>query len=137
MYLTAIIDWFSRYVVAWRISNTLDGNFCKEALIEALKNGAPEIFNTDQGVQFTSLSFTAKLEAAKVKISMDGRGRALDNIFVERLWRSIKYEDIYLNHYTNGIDLQDGVRKYFRFYNVERPHQSFGYQTPRSVYEKG
>jgi putative transposase len=134
MYLVAIIDWFSRYVLAWQLSNTLDGRFCLDALQQALVLGSPAIFNTDQGVQFTALPFTTCLEDAGVRISMDGRGRALDNIFIERLWRSVKYEDIYLKDYASVPDLDAGLASYFRFYNDERPHQSLGYRTPAEVH---
>lgn len=134
MYLMAIIDWFSRYVVAWRISNTLDGSFCLEALRAAFTQGRPEIFNTDQGVQFTAQAFTASVEAAGVRMSMDGRGRALDNVFVERLWRTVKYEDIYLQNYEHGGSLQEGLQRYFRFYNYARPHQSLNYRVPAVVH---
>jgi putative transposase len=137
MFLVAVLDWYSRYVLSWRISNTLDADFCLEALDEALKRGRPEIFNTDQGAQFTCADFTGMLDAADVKISMDGRGRALDNIFVERLWRTVKYEDIYLKNYGTGRELCDGVGQYFRFYNTERPHQALDYLTPVSVYKGG
>lgn len=133
-YCTAIIDWYSRYVIAWRISNTLDTSFCLEALEEALEKGKPEIFNTDQGVQFTSLAFTGILEKANIKISMDSRGRALDNIFVERLWRTLKYEDIYLKDYGSVKEVRDGLKIYFHFYNNERPHQSLNYRYPKDVY---
>jgi putative transposase len=124
VYLVAIIDWFSRYVLAWELSVTLDSDFCISALERALEGGQPEVFNTDQGAQFTSLAFTAKLLAREVRISMDGRGRALDNIFVERLWRTVKYEDIYLNDYVSVPEVQGGLGRYFRFYNGERLHQS-------------
>lgn len=134
MYLVAVIDWFSRYVLSWELSNTLDGQFCVEALRGALGGGKPEIFNTDQGAQFTALGFVSLLESCGVQISMDGRGRALDNVFVERLWRSIKYEDIYLNNYSGVPDLELGLERYFRFYNNERVHQSLGYQTPAEVH---
>lgn len=134
MYLTAVIDWFSRYVISWRLSNTLDNDFCIEALREALITGLPEIFNTDQGVQYTSYEFTKCLTEAKVKISMDGKGRAFDNIFVERLWRSLKYEDIYIKDYDNGSDLYSGLKDYFSFYNSLRPHQSLGNKTPVEVH---
>lgn len=133
-YCMAIIDWYSRYVIAWRVSNTLDNSFCVEALEEALENSRPEIFNTDQGVQFTSIGFTSLLEKASVKISMDGKGRAIDNIFVERLWRSLKYEDIYLKDYESIKEARKGIEKYFSFYNNERLHQSLGYRCPRDVY---
>lgn len=135
MYLTAVIDWFSRYVLAWQLSNTLDTQFCIEALQHALRLGRPEIFNTDQGSQFTSTAFTSILEAADIRISMDGKGRALDNIFVERLWRSVKYEDIYLKNYETVPLLYIGLRDYFTFYNYERPHQSLGNHTPATVYQ--
>jgi putative transposase len=134
MYLVAVIDWFSRYVVAWQLSNTLDGHFCVQALQQALQRGQPEIFNTDQGVQFTATTFTSVLEAAQVRISMDGRGRALDNIFVERLWRTVKYEDLYLKEYATVPALLAGLTRYFAFYNDERLHQSLGYRTPAMVY---
>lgn len=134
MYLVAIIDWFSRYVLAWQLSNTLDGHFCIQALQQALQGGQPEIFNTDQGAQFTALDFTGILEAAHIRVSMDGRGRALDNIFVERLWRSVKYEDIYLKDYATVSALITGLTIYFTFYNNERFHQSLGYRTPVEVY---
>lgn len=134
MYLAAVIDWFSRYVVAWRLSNTLDGSFCLEMLEEALRSGKPEVFNTDQGVQFTAAAFTGCLEAAGVAVSMDGRGRALDNVFVERLWKSVKYEDIYIRGYEAVPELHQGLGRYFTFYNHERLHQSLGYQTPAAVY---
>ena len=134
MYLTAIIDWFSRYVLTWQLSNTLDGHFCRTALQQALTLGRPEIFNTDQGSQFTDQAFTSILISADIRISMDGRGRALDNIFIERFWRSIKYEDIYLKEYSTVPALMSGLGEYFTFYNQERPHQSLGYQTPAEVY---
>ena len=134
MYLVAILDWFSRYVVTWQISNTLDGRFCLEALHSALQQDRPEIFNTDQGVQFTAIDFTQTLEQAGIRISMDGRGRALDNIFVERLGRTVKYENVYLMEYATVLDLIAGLKAYFQFYNYERLHQSLGYRTPASVY---
>jgi putative transposase len=134
MYLAAVIDWFSRYVIAWRLSNTLDGSFCLEMLDEALRGGRPEVFNTDQGVQFTAEAFTGTLESAGVAVSMDGRGRALDNVFVERLWRSVKYEDIYLRSYEAVPKLHRGLARYFAFYNDERLHQSLDYRTPAAVY---
>jgi putative transposase len=136
MYLAAVIDWFSRYVVAWRLSNTLDGSFCTEMLDEALRSGKPEVFNTDQGVQFTAAAFTGRLERAGVAVSMDGRGRALDNVFVERLWRSVKYEDIYIRGYEAVPELYQGLGRYFAFYNDERLHQSLGYRTPAVVYRE-
>ena len=134
MYLVAVIDWFSRYVLAWQLSNTLDSLFCREALAQSLSLGCPEIFNTDQGVQFTALEFTGCLEAAGIRISMDGRGRALDNVFVERLWRSLKYENIYIQDYRSVPELAAGVGAYFWFYNMERPHQALGYLTPAQVH---
>lgn len=134
MYLAATMDWYSRFVVAWRLSNTLDGDFCLEMLQEALGARRPEIFNTDQGVQFTAMAFTGCLESAGVKVSMDGKGRALDNVFVERLWRTVKYEDVYLRGYEQVPELHEGLRRYFRFYNEERLHQSLDYRTPLEVY---
>ena len=134
MYLTAIMDWYSRFVITWQLSNTLDGLFCLEALKSALQQGTPEIFNTDQGAQFTAQAFTNELEAVGVLVSMDGRGRAYDNIFVERLWRTIKYEDIYIKDYVSVIELQNGLEDYLWLYNYERPHQGLGYQTPAEVY---
>ena len=134
MYLAAVIDWYSRYVIGWRLSNTLDGSFCLEMLEEALRAGKPEVFNTDQGVQFTAARFTGRLESAGVAVSMDGRGRALDNVFVERLWRSVKYEDIYIQGYDTVPGLHHGLASYFAFYNDERPHQSLDYRTPAAVY---
>jgi len=134
MYLVAILDWYSRYVLAWQLSNTLDGDFCLRALQCALTLGQPDIFNTDQGAQFTAHAFTDGLEAHHIRISMDGRGRALDNIFVERLWRTVKYEDIYLKEYASVPDLDDGLEHYFTFYNTERPHQSLAYHTPAEVH---
>ena len=134
MYLAAVIDWYSRYVIAWRLSNTLDGSFCLEMLEEALEGARPEVFNTDQGVQFTAAAFTGRLESAGVAVSMDGRGRALDNVFVERLWRTVKYEDIYIRGYEAVPELHRGLGRYFGFYNDERPHQSLGYLTPAAVY---
>lgn len=136
VYLVAVIDWYSRKVLSWRVSNTLDSSFCVECLNEALlKYGCPDIFNTDQGCQFTSAAFTGVLLLHGIKISMDGRGRALDNIFVERLWRSVKHEDIYLRGYETMSALLIGLTAYFRFYNTERFHQSLGYKTPDWVYE--
>ncbi len=134
MYLVAIIDWFSRYVLTWQLSNTLDGYFCLDALQQALSQGRPVIFNTDQGSQFTADEFTACLERATIRISMDGRGRALDNIFIERLWRSLKYEDIYLKDYASVPELAAGLTAYFHFYNHQRPHQSLNYCTPAELH---
>lgn len=133
-YLTAIIDWHSRYVISWRLSNTLSADFCVECLQEALQYGKPEIFNTDQGCQFTSQEFTQVLTKNEIMISMDGRGRALDNIFVERLWRTVKYENIYLKGYQAIPEAREGLREYFDWYNMERSHQSLGYMTPWSMY---
>jgi putative transposase len=137
MYLTAVMDWYSRYVLSWRLSNTLDVEFCLEALEEALSLGCPEVFNTDQGVQFTSLSFTARLEAAGAQVSMDGRGRWLDNVFVERLWRTVKYEEIYLWRHETVPALQSGLARYFGYYNSGRRHQSLANRTPAEVYGTG
>src|SRR5262245_23614763 len=137
MYLAAVIDWHSRFVLSWRLSNTLDGSFCLEALEEALSRGRPEVFNTDQGVQFTAQAFTSRLERAGVKVSMDGKGRCLDNVFVERLWRSVKQEDVYLRGYETVPQLKSGLVRYFGFYNGERRHQSLGYRTPAEVYAAG
>jgi len=134
MYLVAVIDWYSRYVLAWQLSNTLDGVFCLTTLEQALVLGQPDIFNTDQGVQFTSLAFTGHLQQASIRISMDGCGRALDNVFVERLWRTVKYEHVYLHEYETVMQLEKGLERYFSFYNHERPHQSLSYQTPAQVY---
>jgi putative transposase len=134
MYLVAVMDWYSRYVLSWRLSNSLEGSFCVEALDAALALGRPEIFNTDQGAQFTSQAFTSRLEAHDVAISMDGRGRALDNVFVERLWRSVKYEDIYLRDYATALELRCGLDRYFAFYGHERLHQALDYLTPWEVY---
>jgi putative transposase len=136
MYLAAIIDWYSRCVLAWRLSNTLDGSFCVDMLEEALSRGKPEVFNTDQGVQFTAQAWTSRLETAGVAVSMDGRGRCLDNVFVERLWRSVKYEDIYLRGYDTVQELQQGLGRYFSYYNEKRLHQSLDYRTPADVYQE-
>jgi len=137
MYLVAIIDWHSRYVLAWRLSNTLDVYFCLDALEEALSKGTPEIFNTDQGSQFTSEAFTGMLLGRGIQVSMDGKGRCMDNVFVERLWRSVKYEEVYLKAYQNVPEARMGIGAYMRFYNEERPHQALGYRTPREVFEEG
>lgn len=135
MYLVAVMDWYSRYVLAWQLSNTLESAFCLDALHQALTQGRPEIFNTDQGAQFTATAFTQILEAAEIQISMDSKGRALDNIFNERLWRTVKYEDVYLQNYETVPALFHGLEHYFTFYNHERPHQSLGYQTPALLYQ--
>jgi putative transposase len=135
-YLVAIMDWHSRRVLSWRLSNTMDASFCVEVLQEALSRfGRPEIFNSDQGSQFTAADFTAVLLEAGVKISMDGRGRCIDNVFVERLWRSLKYEDVYLKAYTNLVEARAGIDLYFRFYNTRRSHQALGHQTPAAFYD--
>lgn len=134
-YLVAIIDWFSRKIISWEFSNLLDIEFCMKALNKALTKRKPEIFNSDQGSQFTSREFTGRLELEGIRISMDGRGRALDNIFIERLWRSVKYENVYPKDYQGMEDAREGLREYFEFYNEERPHQSLKYLTPNEVYE--
>jgi putative transposase len=134
LYLVAIIDWYSRYVLSWRLSNTLDNSFCVEALEEALRKGRPDIFNTDQGAQFTGEAFTGLLQQHEVRISMDGKGRYSDNLFIERLWRTVKYEEVYIKAYQNGRDARVGIGDYFRFYNTERPHQALGYRTPAEVF---
>jgi len=134
LYLVAIIDWYSRYVLSWRLSNTMDAGFCAEALEEALRKGKPEIFNTDQGAQFTGEAFTGLLEQHGVRISMDGKGSYNDNLFIERLWRTVKYEEVYLKAYQDGRDARIGLGSYFRFYNTERPHQTHGYRTPIEVF---
>ena len=137
MYLVATIDWYSRLVVSWRLSNTLDGSFCQSMLEESLTRGRPEIFNTDQGVQFTATAWTSRLESAGIRVSMDGVGRCFDNIFVERLWRSAKYEELYPKRHATVAELEAGLTAYFAFYNGVRPHQSLGYRTPTSVHEGG
>jgi len=134
LYLVAIIDWYSRYVLSWRLSNTLDADFCIEALEEALTKGKPDILNTDQGSQFTSEAFTGLLKQHGVRISMDGKGSYNDNLFIERLWRSVKYEEVYLKAYQDGRDARAGLGDYFRFYNTDRPHQALGYRTPAEVF---
>lgn len=134
LYLVAILDWYSRYVVTWRLSNSLETAFCREALKEALRAGSPAIFNTDQGVQFTSDEFTQVLRDAGVQVSMDGKGRVFDNIFTERLWRSVKYEEVYLKAYEDGWETEKSLGRYFGFYNTRRPHQALNYRTPEEVY---
>jgi putative transposase len=134
VYLVAVMDWFSRYVLSWAISITMDTAFCVEALDQALGQGHPEIFNTDQGGQFTSQAFTARLKEGGIRISMDGRGRALDNVFVERLWRTVKYEEVYLRDYQTVWEARYGLARYFVFYNEERLHQALGYRPPAAVY---
>lgn len=134
LYLVAIIDWYSRYVIAWELSNSLESGFCIETLRRALKIATPEIFNNDQGSQFTSNEFVSILKESEIKISWDGKGRALDNIFVERLWRSAKYEEVYLHDYQSGLEAWSNLDAYFKFYCHERPHQALDYKTPASIY---
>jgi putative transposase len=134
LYLVAVMDWFSRFVLSWSLSLTMEMDFCLEALDRALRRGRPEIFNSDQGSQFTSEKFTGKLEARKIAVSMDGRGRCFDNIFVERLWRSLKYEEVYLKDYTSVAEARAGIAGYFQFYNHQRLHQSLDYRTPAAIY---
>jgi len=134
VYLAAVMDWYSRRVLSWALSPSLEADFCVRALDESLREGTPEIFNTDQGVQFTSEAFTGRLEARDVAISMDGRGRCYDNIFVERLWRTVKYEEVYLKDYADPLEARAALGAYFRFYNGQRPHQALGYLTPSEVY---
>jgi putative transposase len=135
LYLVAIIDWYSRFILAWRLSNTLDSSFCVQALEDALERfGQPTIFNTDQGAQFTADAFTKPLRDRGIAISMDGKGRCIDNIFVERVWRSLKYEEVYLHAYDDGAEAKGGIGRYFNFYNDRRPHQALGYQTPAAFY---
>jgi len=134
LYLVAVLDWYSRYVISWRLSNTLAGSFCLEALDAALVHSTPEIFNSDQGSQFTASAFTSRLESCGVAISMDGRGRAIDNVFIERLWRSVKYEEVYLKDYADGWQAEASLAAYFHFYNHERIHQALDYRTPAAVY---
>jgi putative transposase len=138
LYLVAVIDWFSRAVLAWRLSNTMDAVFCVDALEEALARwGRPEIFNTDQGSQFTGAAFTSTLVAAGIRVSMDGRGRWIDNVFIERLWRSLKYEDVYLKGYADGREARAGIAAWIAFYNRRRPHQALGDRTPMAVWREG
>lgn len=134
VYLAAVVDWQSRYVIAWRLSNTLTADFCVECLQDALQYGKPEIFNTDQGCQFTSEVFVQTLLKAGITISMDGRGRALDNIFVERLWRTVKYEDVYIKGYQTIPEAQEGLKDYFDYYNMERRHSSLKHNTPWTIF---
>ena len=134
VYLIAVMDWFSRYVLSWSLSLTMELDFCLEALKRALRRGRPEIFNSDQGSQFTSEKFVGELQAREISISMDGRGRCMDNIFIERLWRSLKYEEVYLKDYASVKDARMGIESYIRFYNQERLHQSLDYQTPAALY---
>ena len=137
LYLTAVIDWFSRYVLAWDLSNSMEARFCTEALLQSLERGRPEIFNTDQGSQYTSDEFTRELLGRNIAISMDGRGRALDNVFIERLWWSVKYEDVYPKDYRDGQELSDGLSRYFQYYNEERKHSSLEKKTPAEIYIAG
>jgi len=137
LYLVAVMDWFSRFVLSWALSVTLEVSFCLEALERALRWGRPEVFNSDQGSQFTSEKFTTQLESRGIAISMDGRGRCLDNIFIERLWRSLKYEEVYLRDYALVPQARAGIGNWFRFYNHERPHQSLDYRTPAGLYLSG
>lgn len=135
VYVVAVMDWFSRYVISWSLSLTMELEFCVEALKRALRRGRPEIFNSDQGSQFTSEKFTRELTAREIAISMDGRDRCMDNIFIERLWRSLKYEEVYLKNYASVIEAREGIQRYFRFYNEERLHQSLAYKTPLALYK--
>jgi putative transposase len=135
VFLVAVMDWFSRYVLSWEVSVSLESSFCLSALEWALGRGRPLVFNSDQGSQFTSTDFTSRLEAQSIQISMDGRGRALDNVFIERLWRSVKYEEVYLKEYNSVIEAKEGLRRYFDFYNRERPHQALSYKTPEAVWK--
>tara|TARA_Y100001934_G_C12309657_1_gene754273 strand:+ start:656 stop:1411 length:756 start_codon:yes stop_codon:yes gene_type:complete len=136
-YLTAVLDWHSRYVLAWTLSSSMESQFCCDTLLEALRAGKPEVFNTDQGVQYTSISFINELSSRDIAISMDGKGRALDNIFIERLWRSVKQEEVYLKQYDDLNHAYDSLVSYFNFYNNHRPHQSLNYRTPREVFHTG
>jgi putative transposase len=137
LYLVVIMDWYSRYILSWRLSNTLEGDFCMEALKEALQQGRPEIFNTDQGSQFTAQEFITLLESQGIQVSMDGSGRYTDNLFIERLWRTLKYEEVYLKAYRDAKEARAEIGRYIRFYNAERPHQSLGYKTPAQEYYAG
>src|SRR5262249_45101071 len=134
IYLVAVMDWFSRYVLSWEISTSLDAAFCCSALDCALRQGHPEVFNSDQGSQFTSDAFTGRLQAANILISMDGRARAMDNLFVERLWSTVNYEDVYLKDYRDPVDAVQNLKSYFCFYNAQRSHQALDYRTPEAVY---
>lgn len=134
MYLVAIIDWYSRHVISWRLSNSMDTSFCVRALEDALRFGKPEIFNSDQGSQFTSNEFTEVLKKQNIKISMDGKGRCIDNIFIERFWRSLKYEEVYLKAYANGLEARTSIGQWINFYNCERPHMSLKNKTPLEVF---
>ena len=135
-YLVAVIDVYSRFVVGWQISNSMDTSFCIEAVEDGFLYGTPEIFNTDQGSQFTSIAFTSLLKSKEIQISMNGKGRCIDNVWVERLWRSVKREDVYLKEYRNGNELHKGLQKYFHFYNFQRPHQALDYNTPAEIFRR-
>ena len=136
-YLTAVIDWYSRYILSWQLSNSLDGAFCREVVVEALGNSRkPLIFNTDQGSQYTSKGFTKILEDAQIQVSMDGHGRALDNVWIERFWRTLKYEEVYIRDYIDGIEAYHSLASYINFYNYERPHSSLGNESPGEVYKQ-
>lgn len=135
LYLIVVMDWYSRYVLAWELSNSLENSFCLDTLARALSTGVPAIFNTDQGSHFTSAAFTGQLRDAGVMISMDGRGRCMDNIFIERLWRSLKYEEVYIRAYENGHDAYKSLRRYLRYYNQGRRHQALAWRTPEEVYQ--
>ena len=134
LYLTAVMDWHSRYILSWKLSNTMDTDFCLDSLNEALEINKPLIFNTDQGSQYTSDDFTSRLIEQNIQISMDGKGCYIDNILIERFWRSIKYEDLFIKDYVNVQELRNGIRAYINFYNFERPHESLGYKTPAEIY---
>ncbi len=136
LYLVAVMDWYSRYILSWELSNTLDSSFCLNSLQAALKKGSPHIFNTDQGSQFTGKLFTTELLDHGIKISMDGRGRCFDNVFIERFWRSLKYEEVYINEYQSVSDAYLGIQRYIRFYNDDRLHQSLGYRSPSELHHK-
>lgn len=136
VYMAAVMDWYSRYVLSWSLSLTMEADFCMEALRCALRRGRPEIFNSDQGAQFTSEKFTGELRARRIAVSMDGRGRCMDNIFIERLWRSLKYEEVYLKEYASVTEARAGIESYIRFYNNERLHQSLNYRTPAAMYRE-
>lgn len=136
LYLAAVLDWYSRFVLSWELSNAMTTDFCIEALLNAFKHGIPEIFNSDQGSQFTSSDFTSELLRRDIKISMDGKRRALDNIFIERLWRTVKYEEVYLKDYLTGKEAYDELKKFFNYYNTKRPHSALGGKTPYSVFNK-
>jgi len=137
LYLVVIMDWLSRQVLAWRLSNTLESDFCLEALRDALRKGRPEIFNSDQGSQFADQEFTGLLESQGVRVSMDGKGRYSDNLFIERLWRTVKYEEVYLKAYQDAREARTEIGQYFHFYNTERPHQALGYKTPAEIFNSG